>query len=155
VTQASDSFQIETAGWRDMKALHALEKSCFKEDAWPLVELLGVLTFPGVVRIKAVASGSMVGFIAGDANRGENTGWILTLGVQPEMRRRGIAGALLKECERLMDMATVKLTVRRGNLAAIGLYEKLGYRKVDVWPRYYRNGEDGLVFEKILESPAG
>ena len=47
-------------------------------------------------------------------------------------------------------MPKVKLTVRRGNLPAIKLYEKMGYSQVDIWSRYYRNGEDGLVFEKSI-----
>ena len=44
----------------------------------------------------------------------------------------------------------MKLTVRRNNRAALLLYEKMGYQQVDIWSRYYRNGEDGLVLEKHL-----
>jgi len=45
-------------------------------------------------------------------------------------------------------MPVIKLTVRRSNIPAIKLYEKLGYYQVDIWSKYYRNGEDGLVLEK-------
>ena len=145
------AFPIESATLRDIKALDRLEKTCFGDDAWPLIELLGVLAFPGVVRLKAVADGEMVGFIAGDARRDWHTGWILTLGVLPNWRRRGIADALLEECEHQMNMKKVRLTVRRANLPALSLYQKLGYSQVEVWPKYYHNGEDGLVLEKILE----
>lgn len=123
-----------------------------------MLELLGVLTFPDVLRLKAVAGEQMVGFIAGDRRRGEvsgnkkvDTGWILTLGVLPDWRRRGIAEVLLVECEEQLRMPVIKLTVRRGNLPAIHLYEKMGYSQTDIWSKYYRNGEDGLVFEKYLE----
>jgi len=151
-------FRIENATWRDLKPLQRLEKICFDVDAWPLIELLGVLTFPEVLRLKAVADGLMVGFIAGDRRRGEvrgnmkmDTGWILTLGVLPEWRRKGIAEVLLTECETQLRMPVIKLTVRRGNQPAIRLYEKMGYSQIDIWSKYYRNGEDGLVFEKRLE----
>jgi ribosomal-protein-alanine N-acetyltransferase len=158
VIDSSPSFHIENATWRDLKPLQRLEKICFDVDAWPLLELLGVLTFPDVLRLKAVADGIMVGFIAGDRRRGEmsgdtkvDTGWILTLGVLPDWRRIGIAEALLMECEKQLRMPVIKLTVRRGNQPAIRLYEKLGYSQIDIWSKYYRNGEDGLVFEKQLE----
>jgi ribosomal-protein-alanine N-acetyltransferase len=151
-------FRIENASWRDLKPLQRLEKICFDVDAWPLIELLGVLTFPDVLRLRAVADGSMVGFIAGDRRRGEvsvntkvDTGWILTLGVMPDWRRKGIAEALLAECEKQLHTPVIKLTVRRANQPAIRLYEKMGYSQIDIWSKYYRNGEDGLVFEKRLE----
>lgn len=144
-------YLIEPATWRDLKALDGLEKTCFGKDAWPLLELLGVLAFPGVVRLKASVDGSMVGFIAGDPRRDQKTGWILTLGVLPDWRRRRIAEALLSDCEQKMGMPVVKLTVRCGNDPAIHLYKKLGYTQIDIWSRYYHNGEDGLVLEKKLE----
>ncbi|NPV41345.1 MAG: GNAT family N-acetyltransferase [Anaerolineae bacterium] len=148
--QAEKPYTIQPATWRDLFALSELEKICFKEDAWPLLELMGVLTFPGVVRLRAVVEKEMVGFIAGDARRAEKTGWILTLGVLPFWRRRGIAYDLLSTCEQQMGMPVVKLTVRRNNESALRLYEKMGYRQVDIWSRYYRSGEDGLVLEKTI-----
>jgi len=155
-------FRIEKATWRDLKPLQRLEKVCFDVDAWPMFELLGVLTFPDVVRLKAEINDEMAGFITGDPrsvhSRGHQKsaeGWILTLGVLPEYRRLGIADALLSECEAQMKMPVVKLTVRRSNQAAIRLYEKRGYHQIDIWSKYYHNGEDGLVFEKRMEIADG
>ena len=148
VTENARNYLIESATWRDLRSLEKLEKICFGADAWPMLELLGVLVFPGVVRLRAVVDGGMVGFIAGDPRRDEQTGWIMTLGVLPDWRRQGIAEALLSECEQKMGLPVVKLTVRRGNEPAITLYQKLGYTQTDIWSRYYQNGEDGLVLEK-------
>jgi ribosomal-protein-alanine N-acetyltransferase len=148
VTEKARNFLIEPATWRDLKSLDKLEKVCFGEDAWPLLELLGVLVFPGVIHLKAVGDGEMVGFIAGDPRRNEKTGWIMTLGVLPGWRRLGIAEVLLNECEQKLDLPMIKLTVRRSNEPAINLYKKLGYTQTDIWSRYYHNGEDGLVLEK-------
>ena len=146
----AQDYIIEQASWRDLFALSALEHICFEQDAWPLVELMGVLTFPGVVRLRAAANEKLVGFIAGDPRKREDAGWILTLAVAPDWRRMGIAEALLTRCEVELNMPVVKLTVRRNNLAAIRLYEKLGYGQVDIWSKYYRSGEDGIVFEKHM-----
>jgi len=144
-------YTIEKANLRDLFALSALEKVCFEKDAWPLIELMGVLSFPGVVRLRAVVNEKMAGFIAGEGRFNDQTGWILTLGVLPEYRRMGIAKALLAECERRLKMPTVKLTVRCSNLSAIRLYEGLDYQRVDRLPRYYLDKEDGLVFAKTIE----
>jgi ribosomal protein S18 acetylase RimI-like enzyme len=148
VTEKNRNYLIEPATWRDLKPLEKLEKICFGADAWPMLELLGVLVFPGVVRLRAAVEREMVGFIAGDPRRDEQTGWIMTLGVLPDWRRQGIAEALLSDCEQKMGLPKVKLTVRRGNEPAIALYQKLGYTQTDIWSRYYQNGEDGLVLEK-------
>ena len=148
---ASSIYTIKSANWRNLFDLSTLEKLCFKDDAWPLVELMGVLTFPGVVRLQAVVADEMIGFIAGDPRRSEKTGWILMLGVHPLWRRKGIAKDLLTLCEKKMKIPHVKLTVRRSNQPAINLYEKLGYHQVDIWSKYYRNGEDGLVLEKSIQ----
>jgi len=144
------AYQVETANWRDLLALSAIEKQCFERDAWPLIELMGVLTYPGLVRLRAAVDGRMVAFIAGDPRKRENTGWILTLAVEQSWRRKGIAEALLTRCEEMMRMPRVKLTVRRSNTPAIRLYEKLGYSQVDIWSKYYQDGENGLVLQKEL-----
>jgi ribosomal protein S18 acetylase RimI-like enzyme len=110
--------------------------------------LLAVLSFPDVIRLKAVVDGQMVGFIAGDLRRTEGLGWIATIGVLPEYRRRGIARSLLMECERQLNTSTIRLCVRRENFEAIRLYELEGYEHTDTWNKYYNDGGDALVMEK-------
>jgi len=148
--ESARTYIIEQASWRDLLALSELEKMCFERDAWPLIELMGVLTFPNIVRLRAVKDEQMIGFIAGDPRKRENTGWILTLGVLPDWRRQGIAGALLSKCEAQLHMPQVKLSVRRSNITAIRLYEKFGYKQEDIWKKYYQGGEDGLVLAKEM-----
>ena len=136
------------AGWRDLNDLRQIEKICFGDDAWPLWDLVAVLTFGGIVRLKAAANDRMVGFVAGEIHSGEKVGWITTLGVIPEFRRQGIAKALLAACEEQLGTAFVRLSVRRSNLAAIHLYEQAGYIQAGIWPAYYVDREDALILEK-------
>lgn len=142
------AYQVMPANWHDLNGLRQIEKACFPLDAWPLWDLIAVLTLPGVARFKALAGEVMVGFVAGDIRRAEQVGWVTTLGVLPEYQRRGIAKALLNACEIEMDQPSVKLSVRKSNLAAINLYKKEGYRQTGIWPHYYPGGEDGLILEK-------
>ena len=142
-------MEILPANLRDLGPLRHVEQACFPKDAWPLLDLMAVLSFPEVVRLKAVVDGHMVGFIAGDPRRSEGMAWIATLGVLPEFRRQGIARSLLLECEKRLHSARLRLCVRQDNSAAIRLYEQEGYVHVGTWTKYYNDGGDALVMEKI------
>lgn len=142
------SVVILPASIRDLFDVHALERACFGPDAWDYFELTSILLFGGAVRLKAVADGKLVGFVAGDPRRREGYGWIATIGVHPDYQRRGIGEALLSSCEAALSASLIKLTVRASNTSAIALYEKSGYSRVGVWHRYYVGGEDGIVMEK-------
>lgn len=139
---------ISPAGFRDLNAVRRVEQVCFGKDAWPLIDIIGVLALPGIVRFKAEINEQMVGFVAGEAKPWEGTGWIATIGVVPEYRRQGIALALMEECEQKMGLPCVKLCVRKSNEAAIQLYQRMGYNQVEVWPAYYQDKEDAIVMER-------
>lgn len=143
-------YDLLPASLGDLSQLGALEKACFPQDAWPLIEQIAALTFPATVRIKAVHAGKMIGFVGGDIRRSRRTGWITSLAVLPAYRRMGIGEALLRACEQALKMPLVKLSVRRTNLEAQLLYMKNGYHKVETWRRYYDGGEDAIVMEKII-----
>jgi ribosomal-protein-alanine N-acetyltransferase len=146
--QAATNITIEPATLHDLGPLRRLEQICFPKDAWPLLDLISVLSFRGVVRLKAVDDRQMVGFIAGDVRRTEGVAWIATVGVLPDYRGRGIGGMLLQACEAQVPVNRIRLCVRPTNDEAIRLYEKLGYSKVGEWTKYYQDGEAALVMEK-------
>lgn len=141
------SIQILPASLRDLLQLYRLEKRCFPLDSWPLVDILAALLLPRMVRLKAVDGVRMVGFVLGDRDR--ETGWIATIGVDPDYRQRGIGSALLVNVQEALQTRRFKLCVRASNGDAIRLYQRYGYRVVDTWSRYYRGGEDALVMERI------
>ncbi len=143
-------MEIEIASIRDLRALRRLENACFEKDAWPLLDLIAVLTWPDVIRIKANEDGKLIGFVAGDPRPSQGVVWIATIAVDPRYQRRGIGHTLLLACEEQVRLPLMRLTVRVSNRGAVSLYEKDGYRTVDIWKGYYEDGEDGLVMEKIL-----
>jgi len=143
-------MEIVPANLLDLGSLRRLERQSFDKDAWPLIDLMAVLTFPDVIRLKAVEDRQMVGFVAGDPRPREGWGWIATIAVDPRFRRRGIATALLHECEKNLGVPKSRLTVRVSNLGAIHMYEREEYIVIDVWKAYYNDGEDAMVMEKNL-----
>jgi len=142
-------MDILPATLRDLGALRRLEQACFPKDAWMLLDLIAVLTWPEVVRFKAVVDGQMVGFIAGDPRPPENMAWIATIGVLPEYQRRGIGRALLQACEQKLTQPRIRLCVRASNEAAIRMYQQEGYLAMDTWREYYNDKENAVVMEKI------
>ncbi len=141
-------MRIEKATIMDLAALRALEKVCFPLDAWPLLDLIGVLSMPGVLRLKAVEDGQMAGFAAVDPRSSEGVSWIATIGVLPRYQGRGYGRALLQACEERVSTPLIKLCVRPENEAAIGLYRSFGYQVIDTWRYYYNDGSDGLIMQK-------
>ena len=143
-------MELQPATIRDLSAVRRLEKACFEKDAWPVLDLIAALTWPEVIRIKAVDDGRMVGFVAGEPRASKREFWIATIAVDPRYQRRGIGRTLLRACEQQSSLHQLRLTVRISNQAAISLYEQEGYRTVDIWKGYYVDGEDGLVMGKTI-----
>ncbi len=133
----------------DLNELRHVVQVCFPQDAWPLLDLIAVLTFPGVIRLKAVEEERMIGFVAGDPRKTEGLSWIAIIGVLPEFRQRGIGRALLKACEQNLPTRRIRLSVRESNLAAIQMYQTAGYYTIDRWEHYYNDGGDAIIMEKI------
>jgi len=144
------NFTLQVADWHDLNALRHVEHVCFGDESWTLFDLIGVLTISGIVRIKAVVAGQMIGFAAAESRAAENTAWISTIGVLPPYRRQGVAAALLAACESRVSVPRMRLCVRTSNWSALRLYEACGYQRVGVWQEYYANGEDAIVLEKYL-----
>lgn len=76
------------------------------------------------------------------------------IAVDPSIRRRGIAGILMKE---VLDFSVrilaeeIFLEVRPSNLPARNFYVALGFRDVGRRPQYYADGEDALVMSLFLQ----
>ena len=76
---------------------------------------------------------------------------ITTIAVKPEYRRRGHARALIGAAlAAYPDASHVHLEVRPTNVAALALYESLGFRETGHRPRYYGD-EDALLMTLSLD----
>lgn len=146
----ANDITIETATLWDVAAIRELERVCFPQDAWPLLEMVGVLSLPSVLRWKASDGERLVAFVAADVRRTQNVAWIATIAVHPEYQRRGLGGRLLTLAEEAVGTRAMRLSARASNREALRLYQARGYEQIDVWPKYYVGGEDAVVMEKVL-----
>lgn len=78
---------------------------------------------------------------------------MLTIGVTPDARGRGLGAALLEaatEGARGIGAARFFLEVAAENDKAIALYRRAGFEQVGRRARYYRDGGDAAVMAKYL-----
>ena len=73
---------------------------------------------------------------------------VINIVVDSEYRRKGVASKLIEYVyNKYGDRYNYYLEVRESNKAAIALYEKNGFKKVNVRKKYYDN-EDALMMKR-------
>lgn len=84
--------------------------------------------------LAADLAGELAGFLFADVRAfefgSEPCGWILEVGVDPELARRGVASALLAEAVRRLraaGVATVRTMVRRNNVPVLTFFRTNGF----------------------------
>ena len=124
------------AGWA--VPLAVLHGACFPEDPWDAAALERVMAMAGGFGFCAWEAATPAGIVLARDLGAEVE--ILSLGVLPETRRRGIGRALLRavfaETERRSG-ASIVLEVAADNAAARAFYAGLGFLPVGRRPRYY------------------
>lgn len=127
-----------------MAALHA---RCFHgaPRPWTVQEFMAYGA-DETARIVTTAQGVAIArVIAGEAE-------LLTLAVDPDARRKGVAHGLLLDLTGAVAQAgadVMFLEVAADNVAARALYAKLGFREVGLRSAYYA-GTDALILRRAL-----
>ena len=153
----SDSLTIRSLGYSDLPQVIAIERRAFTTP-WSLAMFVLELSKPSGVCLAALdEEGKLAGYLI--CARYDTVWHLMNIAVDPSMRRRGIARALLEQMlERAGSDCEYTLEVRTSNAPAIALYERFGFRPAGTRPRYYRdNGEDAVIMWRTLEttSPSG
>lgn len=140
---------IERAGASHADLLARLHAACFTA-AWDAASFRTFLGQPGMIGLLAAEGGHPAGFVLGRCAVDEAE--VLTIGVLPDHRHRGLGGTLL---DALVDwlpggVRAMFLEVAAGNAAAIALYRSRGFHEVARRSRYYADGQDALVLRRPL-----
>ncbi len=134
-------------GADDVDDLIGLESLCF-EYHWTREQFLLGLEIQAFRVFGIRQQGVLAAYIAFSLIEDEME--ILNLAVHPEYRRQGYAERLLREAFevcRAMGVRKSFLDVKESNEPALGLYRKIGYKRIGVRKKYYPDTrEDALLF---------
>jgi ribosomal-protein-alanine N-acetyltransferase len=92
----------------------------------------------------------LVGYCVFQISGNENE--ILNIAVKPEERGKSYGRKLLEfifDVSIKKDCKTIFLEVAKNNEKALSLYERLGFKKINVRKKYYAN-EDAIIMKKAL-----
>lgn len=148
------AISVETASMRHLDRLCEIEKECFREEAFSRQQIANLLAEYNSISLVAVENNRVVGFVIGAlcVDRNALDGHVLTIDVSQSHQRKGVGLKLLREIEKIFinkNVKTCHLEVREDNIKALGLYEKIGYKRIGKLENYYGKA-DGLYLRKIL-----
>lgn len=138
----------------DVVAVAALHACCFDE-AWQPSLIGRIAQAPGGFGLQWRSEEEPLGFVLGRTNHARAE--VLSLGVAPAARERGIARALMKAAiDRVSrrGLRALYLEVAEDNTAAQRLYRALGFAPVGRRPGYYARPQteavDALTLRRVI-----
>ena len=76
--------------------------------------------------------------------------------VSETYKKKGISTMLINlfenACKQMLKVPTHKILLEVGslNIPAIELYKKLNFKEISIRKKYYKNGDDAVIMEKLL-----
>ncbi|HSD58941.1 MAG TPA: GNAT family N-acetyltransferase [Methanotrichaceae archaeon] len=135
----------------DLSRIVEIEGLCFPEEtAFPPGMFAYLIRY--AITLVAIEDDLIAGFIIGFASGG--TGFIYTLDVHPDYRRKGIGAMLVSALEeklRAVRAKRIRLEAALNNPAALALYRKAGYSEREMLRNYYGKGLHAVRMWKVLD----
>jgi ribosomal-protein-alanine N-acetyltransferase len=144
----------------DLDRLFALDKACFRPGiAYSKSDLNYLIRHARSLSFAAVdSSENLLGFAIAESvlEHGTRIGHIVTIDVDPALRRKGIGQQLMQA---LIDglsrigATAVRLEVAIDNLEAQSFYRQLGFLPTGRIPGFYLGTLDALTMQRPLDPP--
>ena len=136
---------IRKASLDDLKQIYLIEKDVFFNEHWTLEMVESELkTFLGkttwIIEESTVILGyCMMRIFCNEAN-------IINMAIKSSRQREGLGSFLLGYVlNQLPINSSVFLEVKEGNLSAINLYQRLGFKVINLRKNYYKDGRTALI----------
>jgi ribosomal-protein-alanine N-acetyltransferase len=145
------SYRVATAF--DLPVFVSLDKELFPYSPWSSSQYKEEFSSPTRHFVVAIDDAQSIIGYAGVFAPGGAEADVLTVGVIPSHRGKGIARqlmAMITSWAKEQGSIAMMLEVKVDNSDAIGLYESLGYSKLNVRKDYFGAGLDALVMRLDL-----
>jgi ribosomal-protein-alanine N-acetyltransferase len=148
-------FAVRRVRAADIPGILEIERVSFGEDAYDRNLFAEYTRKCGELFLVAMGGTKVVGYsiCCLCAARAGNRAELVSLAVNPAVRGKGAAKALMDSTLRRLKLRGVRrfrLTVKVTNRRAIAFYEKYGFRNFRRAPGYYEDGADGQIMVKDL-----
>ncbi|MDQ4071824.1 MAG: ribosomal protein S18-alanine N-acetyltransferase [Actinomycetota bacterium] len=140
-----EQLTIRRLSLADLSQVMVIERRAFTAP-WSLAMFGLELSKPSGICLAALRGRRLVGYLV--CSRYDTVWHLMNIAVEPEHRRTGVATALLAALFARADRPGQRYTleVRPSNLAAVAMYERLGFSSAGRRPGYYHdNREDALI----------
>ena len=143
--------EVVPATAAELDAIERIENASFPKP-WCRAFFAEELRLPGRLSLVASRDGRVLGYLFAM--------WIFEemhvnkIAVAPELRRQGIADALMAHALTFAqehDVEAISLEVRQSNESAQAFYAHLGFETTYIRKRYYPDGEAALVMTMKLD----
>ena len=137
----------------DLPVFVSLDKDLFPYSPWSASQYKEEFSSPTRHFVVAVDEQQTIIGYAGIFAPGGAEADVLTVGVIPSHRGKGIARqlmALITDWAKQQGSTAMMLEVKVDNIEAIGLYQSLGYSKLNIRKDYFGSGLDALVMRLEL-----
>ena len=142
-----------TANAFDLPVFASLDKELFPYSPWSASQYKEEFSSPTRHFVVAIDEAQNIIGYAGVFAPGGAEADVLTVGVVPDHRGKGIAKALIAlitDWAKAQGSTAMMLEVKTDNSEAIGLYESLGYSTLNIRKDYFGAGLDAQVMRLEL-----
>jgi ribosomal-protein-alanine N-acetyltransferase len=148
-------FTIRRFHSADMDRILEIERASFGKDAYDRKLFAEYERRCGELFLLAEGDGTVAGYSIACTreSKGDLVASLESIAVTPRARGKGAASTLLKSTIRrlkLRGVGRITLMVRSSNTVALQFYERRGFTAVRRAPKYYEDGEEGLIMRKDL-----
>jgi tRNA threonylcarbamoyl adenosine modification protein YeaZ/ribosomal-protein-alanine acetyltransferase len=149
VSLEASRANVRLASIDDSPVLADIHAASFAK-GWAASELSSMLALPGAGALLVELQGIIYGFVMFQWVAGEAE--INTMCVSPNYRRQGFGRDLITGLIAFLKDNTTRiyLDVSDGNLAAVTLYEQLGFSKTGMRRAYYADGSNAILMTRDL-----
>jgi [ribosomal protein S18]-alanine N-acetyltransferase len=150
---ANPDVRIRSVHDEELPALAALDAEIFGELAYPYFVLRQLFDIHREWWLVAEHPSGLRGYSFGVPAFDRSLGWLLGLGVLPDYRGHGYGRLLTLKSLLLLNSVGIRLvhlTVEPGNVAAIGVYQEIGFTVEGLREDYLGPGQDRIIMAARL-----